>query len=322
MMTNKGLLQKIGMWGKRFAELQEHGKPIKPMTFEPMVCKHCGTRYEGNYCPRCGQSRVVSKITKRGFVSAFMEAYPQLASTFCRTILELLYRPGYMIRDYFRGHRVIYSGPFKTFLIIISIYVLFTNLTGVASQEENHFATFDATPAEIGVDAPKPKSKEAEVLARLKRFNQLDKDISQKTVIGPIWTIIKKKTQEEGSMYLFFCVPLLALAAKRAFRKANFDGRRLIYAEHFMIFTYLYAVNICFSLVFCAVNLLLSGEGSTSYPTLLILFYLVWTYKSIYGWHWRNTIRRMVPLAGWSLLLFVMACIVVVGTVVTVFLMV
>lgn len=62
-MKYKNIVTTIKRWGKRLADLQENGSPIKPMTFEPMTCKHCGTTYQGNYCPRCGQSRVVSQIT-------------------------------------------------------------------------------------------------------------------------------------------------------------------------------------------------------------------------------------------------------------------
>lgn len=104
----KRLTATISNWLRRFSYWKEHGDAVKPLYEGTTECKHCGTVFEGNFCPRCGQSRAVSKVTKHGFVMAFLEAYPQLAGTYLRTMWELLFRPGYMIRDYFRGHRVPY----------------------------------------------------------------------------------------------------------------------------------------------------------------------------------------------------------------------
>ena len=313
-MKCKDIIATIKRWGKRFADLQENGSPIKPMTFETMTCKHCGTTYQGNYCPRCGQSRVVSQITKRGFVSAFMEAYPQLASTFFRTILQLLYRPGYMIRDYFHGHRVIYSGPFKTFIVIVSIYVLCMTIIGGTGRSQNNFLNFEvsnvAPHTELAQKIAKPSGKVATILNKINHIKSVETEVSHERWIGPLWTMLKKKTQEQGALYLFFCVPLLAWAAKRAFRKSNFDGRQIIYAEHFMIFTYLYAINICFSLLYFLIHILASGKGSETYPTAIILFYLVWTYKGIYGWKWKEALRQAIHLAAWALLFFTIASII------------
>lgn len=311
-MGDNKLFTKMSRWAKRFACLQEHGYPIKPMSDETVTCKHCGTVYKGNYCPRCGQSRVVSGMNKRGFVNAFREAYPQLATTFFRTILELLYRPGYMIRDYFRGHRVIYSGPFKTFIVIASVYVLFVTFTsGKVQLPQNNIMQIEMAEKQTGIkanDIPLGTTvKQRAALEKIKRIRQLDDKVSGYEGVGPVWTMIKQKANEQGSLYLFFCVPLLALAAKRAFRRGRFDGRQLLYAEHFMIFTYLYAVNICFSLIFYVPNVLFNGDASDSYPTIIILFYLLWTYKGIYGWRWRETLRRAIPLAAWSALFFGLA---------------
>ena len=124
----KRLTATISNWIGRFSYWKEHGDAIKPLYEGTTECKHCGMVFEGNFCPRCGQSRMVSKVTKHGFVMAFLEAYPQLAGTYLRTMWELLFRPGYLIRDYFRGHRVPYAGPFKTFIVTVSIFALFTQV--------------------------------------------------------------------------------------------------------------------------------------------------------------------------------------------------
>ena len=308
-------IQRIKKWCQAFSYWQENGRPVKPMQMQTVTCKHCGTIYQGNYCPRCGQSKAVSQITKRGFVNAFMEAYPQLATTFVHTIFELLLRPGYMIRDYFRGHRVIYSGPFKTFIIIISIYVLLGKLVGISPDSSyNSPVSVDWSnqhPQQEQTQEPNPSGDEVILLNKVKKANDIEKGISDNPYIGPVWNIIKKKAQEQGSAYIFLCVPLLAWASKLAFRRQRFEGRQLIYAEHFMTFTYLYAVNISFCLLAFLFSLPGVDDHSFDYPKSLLLFYVVWTFKGLYGLEWKETLRCMWRFALWSLLFFTIAIIVI-----------
>ncbi len=287
----KKLMATILLGIKRFSYWQENGKTIRPRFQGTTVCKHCGTLFQGNYCPRCGQSRLVSNVSKRGFVMTFMEAYPQLASAYCRTILELLCRPGYMVRDFFRGHRIIYSGPFKTFIITISIFALFSQFIEPNSQEERNDTQIVKT--EISTDED---SGEKILEDFILDVQNKEKKLREKKWIGPIWNLVKKKAKDKGSMYLFVFVPLLALASKTAFRKRQFDGRKLIYAEHFMVFTYLYAIKIFLS-IFCSIIAV-----DSEYPFLLNIFYAVWMYKGLYGWRWKETLRRMC----WFLFLFLL----------------
>ncbi len=51
----------------------------------------------------------------------FREAYPMLSNAFFRTIIESITRQqASTIRDYFRGHQVIYLGPVTTLVVAIS----------------------------------------------------------------------------------------------------------------------------------------------------------------------------------------------------------
>ncbi len=84
------------------------------------TCKHCGTEYRGNYCPRCGQSHKAGSYRNKKMYKTFREAYPMLSNAFFRTIIELITRPGQTTRDYFRGHQVIYLGPVTTLVVAIS----------------------------------------------------------------------------------------------------------------------------------------------------------------------------------------------------------
>lgn len=89
-------------------------------------CLNCGTEYEGNYCPQCGQSHKVKRITASNIADSFLSNVIGLEGSLPRTLIGLLYRPGHLIADYISGKRKIYSNPFSTLLLLVTVF-LFLN---------------------------------------------------------------------------------------------------------------------------------------------------------------------------------------------------
>ncbi len=280
----KRLTATISNWLRRFSYWKEHGDAIKPLYEGTTECKHCGTVFEGNFCPRCGQSRAVSKVTKHGFVMAFLEAYPQLAGTYLRTMWELLFRPGYLIRDYFRGHRVPYSGPFKTFIVTVSIFALFTQV--IKPQFTKEAVTLNSLETEASSGK---RSGDKAMAYFFQTLLNKDKQMESNEWIAPVWKMLKSKANDSSTFYLVTLVPVLALLSKVVFRKKLFDGRKLIYAEHFMVFAYLY----CIDLFYTALAVMMGMDETDEYSLLATPLYFVWIYKAIYGWKWKETIKPM-----------------------------
>ena len=54
---------------KRYKEWKLQPHQVAPLSEEQHECATCGTRYDGNYCPRCGQS---AKIGRYSFKNAFL----------------------------------------------------------------------------------------------------------------------------------------------------------------------------------------------------------------------------------------------------------
>ena len=93
----------------------------------PQHCLNCGHSYEGAYCPRCGQSHTTGRITWHNFWRTFVMTGIGLQGTLPRTLLELFYRPGFLIRDYLAGKRQHYINPFRCLLLLAAIFVLLQN---------------------------------------------------------------------------------------------------------------------------------------------------------------------------------------------------
>lgn len=54
---------------RRFKEWKQRPYEVAPLSEEYHDCATCGTHYQGNYCPRCGQS---AKIGRYSFKNAFI----------------------------------------------------------------------------------------------------------------------------------------------------------------------------------------------------------------------------------------------------------
>lgn len=97
------------------------------------VCKNCGNTFQGNYCPHCGQNRHTPRFTIRNAFQNILSGFFNIGHGFSRNLIELLYRPGYMIRDYLKGKRVHYYKPFQTLFVLAALYIMGVQLIDPAA---------------------------------------------------------------------------------------------------------------------------------------------------------------------------------------------
>ena len=87
------------------------------------ICKNCGTTFQGNYCPECGQS--LRDFQKPFGVVAvdFLGNVAAFDTRLWHTIKPLLFKPGKLTREFFAGRRVRYVPPFR--LLFFFSFVFF-----------------------------------------------------------------------------------------------------------------------------------------------------------------------------------------------------
>lgn len=116
--------------------MQIRGKKEEKENNAPCTCKNCGRNYEGNHCPHCGQSRNTPRFTIRNAFQNILSGFFNIDNGFSRNLLELLYRPGYMIRDYLKGKRVHYYKPFQTLFVLAALYIMAVQLIDPESMKK------------------------------------------------------------------------------------------------------------------------------------------------------------------------------------------
>lgn len=129
--VKKGTLRRrIKNVDKRLDRRQQSRASIIPKIDNTQrTCSNCGTDYVGRVCPQCGQAGTWTRYTWQQAMLNFLDIWGLGNRPIFRTMKELSWRPGYMVRDYLNGHRNFYFPPFKLLAIMVVFLFLTSQLT-------------------------------------------------------------------------------------------------------------------------------------------------------------------------------------------------
>lgn len=114
-------------WRSRVRERQRTGNVNRDLVVEvdeTCVCKNCGHTFQSRHCPNCGQEADTQRITMKSAIHNLVVTLIGGDSVFLRTCGNLLYRPGFMVRDFLCGKRTRYFRPVQMLLCLVTIYAL------------------------------------------------------------------------------------------------------------------------------------------------------------------------------------------------------
>lgn len=124
------------VWWRAFHIWQLRPHELAPLKEEQHVCASCGTSFEGNYCPRCGQSAKIGRFSFKKALLLFLDVWGLGNRGMFRSIRDLMLRPGYMIRDYIGGMQTAYFPPFKMFFLLAALALVIEHGFGLTEDEE------------------------------------------------------------------------------------------------------------------------------------------------------------------------------------------
>lgn len=116
---------------KRILKVQRDGlqrKPSLPVDAPEKECLNCGTHFCGRFCPECGQAASTRRLAVKDMVQSIFATLVAGDNVFFRTAGALLFRPGYMVRDYLYGRRVRYFKPVQMLVRLVAVFVLLSYL--------------------------------------------------------------------------------------------------------------------------------------------------------------------------------------------------
>lgn len=268
--------------------MSEHPDTSKPPELPPNRCRNCATPLEGEYCSHCGQRE------GRGDLH-FSEAIGELAddvvawdSRLWRTLLPLVFKPGYLTAEFIAGRKARYVAPFRLYLIIS--FILFLVISGtdhnisldredssgdvvlapVVISDPNAVTAADVS-SDIGVEIELADGNSPQWLQDLEQRLEGNADTIKQEPGDFLDEIIARLPQT-----MFFMLPLFALLLRLCYLFSPFHYlQHLVFALHYHSFFYL--------LYLIATIIELLGVHAGGIIFLLFLIYLPLALRRAYS---------------------------------------
>jgi len=273
-------------------------------------CENCEAPLSGRFCASCGQRRDHFVPSVSHFLREATEDLTHADSRVWRTILALLFKPGFLTREFLSGRRARYLPPLRLYLVVSVVFFL---VIGSTQHEPSVIQDSPATEggkakivtplSQYGPFRAQPGETPAQ---REKRVCHVDYDGPADSVIQPL--LMKgcaSVLQDAGrtlfaafvhnvprAMFLF--LPLLALVMMLMY----WHPRRY-YVEHLLFFVHNHAfVFVLFTLVWLVSRLAPSLEHTVSdVADFYVLYYLFVSMRRVYGQSRARTAVKFVVLA-------------------------
>jgi hypothetical protein len=291
-------------------------------------CLNCGTKLQGLYCHNCGQKDTPRRQAISELIKTYLGVFLSFESNFLQKAGLLLFKPGFLPKEYTAGKRESYYNPAQAygFISFIFFLLLFSLSDGdeislnvsATEQEKNEFAE-DMQGLREGFNKAENKYKSvAEYDSAQKALPSKSRDswLTRKMNIHAIELGEKYKDDPAGKRMrndfgksfnenfpkiLFCLLPIFALLLKALyFRKDFYYSEHLIFTLFYYNFFYLAAtLNLLFNYI------PLIGGFMKTVIIFWMLIYLLIAMKRMYKQSWRKTaLKYFLFMFVFSLCLF------------------
>ncbi len=107
-------------------------------------CLNCGAVVNGKFCHICGQENVEPRETFWNLVTHFVYDITHFDGKFFSTVKYLVFKPGFLSREYMRGRRMNYLNPIKMYVFTSAFFFIFffsvVNTSDAVRLNENESA--------------------------------------------------------------------------------------------------------------------------------------------------------------------------------------
>jgi hypothetical protein len=263
-------------------------RAVQPATQDahaPHTCANCGASVPGKFCGRCGQRLEHEIHSIWHFTQEATEDLTHADSRLWSTMFALLFKPGFLTREFLDGRRVRYLPPLRLYLVLSVLF--FVSIAGhhnpraIKLQDHNGNATFAiVSPTEDPDLAAKPAETPEQRADRIcegdydgpgRRFLQpFFKKGCRKSVLDNGHTIFEALLHNlPRAMFIF--LPALAVVMKLMYWRP-----RRHYVEHLLFFVH----NHAFAFLLFGLYVLLSRIVPAALEGWLTL--IVWLYFPYY----------------------------------------
>jgi len=156
------------------------------------TCRNCDAPAPGEYCAACGQETRLQLPTARVFMREATGRYFSFDGRMWRTLAALLFRPGFLTREYLLGRRRRYIRPARLFLVLsLALFAAIRFFAGAPILvTDDVVSNADSTGADIAKDIARDLAKDIS--------KDIAKDISKEITKSPAQAMLKFDEGENG----------------------------------------------------------------------------------------------------------------------------
>jgi len=270
---------------------------------EDAICRNCGAQLQGRYCHECGQDVFAGTgIPILKLIGQLLDNAFALEGKTPRTLINLMFRPGFLSIEYINGKVVRYVNPVKLFwmstLIFFALLITQINMSNWQNNENLNF-NFSGVPVKNA-----PKSDTLDIRIDKEDAKKLEKEKNNEFISRGI-NIFSKFAPYVAFLLIPFFALLLAL----------FFWRNKFYYVHHLIFTLHFHA---FLWVFCSLLILIKIFIDSKFPEWLstILFftpgiYLIFALHRFYlsqTYHFKSWLQTIWKSIFITILYFLIFC--------------
>lgn len=285
----------------------------------PRTCLNCGTPLTDRFCSHCGQKDIPKRQTLGELIENFVGSFFSFESKFFRTLRYLLFKPGFLAKEYNSGRRESYYHPARMYVFTSFVYFLLVFSLPDAQEERNDVIQTDSTDVKLdsiatGADALNFQLTEGEYDSR-EEYDSIQQTLPASERDG--WFVRKMNYRQIelsdryrqdkanfGSDFIaafvgnapkvfFFLLPIFALILKLLYVRRDF-----YYSEHLAFSTYFYNFFFTIGIISELVRLIPGLDWFSLIVWILLNVYLLVAMKRVYEQGWGKSILKFVLLAG------------------------
>jgi hypothetical protein len=274
-------------------------------------CPNCETDHDGNFCPHCGQSTTDFNQPFREIFRDFLNSVLNLDSRLLRTLIPILFRPGFLTREFLAGRRVRYISPSRLYFVssffffllvaLVGLVTVSTNtdrelnfgdttVVGFGSPQESESSTESADsatedeaasppPIEIEPSGPSGTTGEGDISTQSSGFSRIMESAGQKISENP--RLMLEGLVDAMPFAIFLLLPVFALLLK------GFYFRRGIhYLTHLVFSLNLHAFFFLFASILMLLNAVLPDWTWSILNIAANIYFCVYFFlalKTVYG---------------------------------------
>lgn len=229
-------------------------------------CTNCGHATVEVYCASCGEKQPDHHdLTVGHFAHELFHELAHVDSKVFRTLRDLVARPGELTAAYFGGRKQRYVAPLRLFLTLFalqflaySVYkpVAIYSLDGLMRMDQSH------------------------------QFENAMKHAAEKRhlTFGELTERVEHRWQKNMSLLSLFNIAGIAVMLKILYaRRRRFLGEHLIFAAHFMAFTYVMSLALWPVHVVIGVGQTWPNRVLMVVTTAISVFYVFLALRRVYG---------------------------------------